>query len=127
MAQTGKRLEKIKVTDEEVEIHYSVPKKGDIRDLVSVKSEDRPIPQFRMALQAFDQYVRRLCEWPETVKGEDSGISVSIVHISYNDKGVRSIIVTAKKELAGSNGPFCFNTPLVTEEEDSKYFDSETS
>ena len=124
MAQTGRRMEKIKISPDGVEIHYSVAKKHDVRDELSLISEERPIPQFAMALQAFDTYVQKLCEWPGE-KGSDTGILVTIVHISYNEKEARSIIVTAKKDLTGSKGPFCFNTPLVQEGKESKCFTSD--
>lgn len=129
MPQTGRRMEKVKISTEEVEIHWTVAKKGKLRDLETLVSEDRPIPQFRMALQAFDKFVHKLCEWPDPDKEGEYGIQIGIVHISYNEKGVRGIVITGKRELEGANGPFCFNTPFVAEsvEVGTVKFDEATS
>lgn len=107
-----KRIEKVKLTDEQVEIHYTVLRKGTIRDEFMVISKDRPIPQFRGAMQAFDTYVERLCEF---TKKQEPEITVTGISISYSDKGLPGVVVTAKKEIAGCNAPFCFNTPHVQE------------
>lgn len=81
-------------------------------DTVTIESHDEPHADLPRALQAFADHVATLVEFPMEYR---EGIEVIGVTWTWSND-IRGCVITARKDLEGSNAPLIINTPNFTEE-----------
>jgi hypothetical protein len=102
------RFTKIKYDGKQVELAWSEKKKSTeiIHTLSSKEQPDKELPE---ALNAFAEFVERLCEvpkaWMRTVK-------VTSISVNVEEKDGRlGLVITSQKKIADANSPLVINTP----------------
>jgi len=106
------RWQRIKITDKDpatVEIGYQLAVSGGYVDHL-VTSPEAPHPDFVNAMAAIAGAVIEIAELKGVAEPED--ITVRSISFGHKKAGRTSIIITALRALANSNGPLLINTPL---------------
>lgn len=106
------RFERIKATDELVELDWTTRAKNGTEESTSMRAKENPGPGLLNALTAFKDFVVGILDLPEVY---ESGLKVTTLHISAQEKGARGLVLTCRKDLDSHPTPFHFNTPLVRE------------
>ena len=104
-----KQINKIKYNAKtgEVVIEYDLLVSDEVK--ITLKSDDRPLPEFIEAFQRLVPYVEQICELPEGFcsEAEVRGVSLSYSH------DVMGAVITCLIPLSTANGPMIVNTPHI--------------
>lgn len=110
MENSTRELLKLKVKDGEVVLKYQVVGSG-FPETITIESTEPPRKELTDALQAMARHVIKMCELPDLWWKD---LTVRGVTITRND--VDGVVITALRELDGSNSPLVLNTPHFTRE-----------
>ena len=104
-----KRINKVKYNPKtgEVLIEYEIISADDVK--VTLKSEDRPLPEFIEQFQKLVPYVEQICQFEKDFCNEShvSGVSLSWSH------EIMGAVITCLIPLDTANGPMVVNTPHI--------------
>lgn len=108
-------LSKVKIKDNEVEIHYGQrPLKTDSEETV-FRSYDKPSPEFLSCLQPLKSYLLQVLELDEDY-GDNltiTGLTVKHENPDGDDDENYGCVISGVKNLEESAAPFCLNTPYI--------------
>jgi hypothetical protein len=109
-----RRLLKFKLKDNDVLVKYERPSDdAAVPDTVTLESGEAPRTELRQAMAAMAEHAIDICELPH-----DWDLKVIGISRTYGD--FPGVVITALRDLDGSNAPMVINTPHFLEDsEDS--------
>lgn len=105
-----RELLKLKVKDGEVVLKYQIVGSG-FPETITIESTEPPRKELNEALQVMVDHVIAMCELPPTWR---ESLTVRGVTVTRND--VDGLVITALRDLEGSDSPLVLNTPHFTRE-----------
>lgn len=109
-----RRLLKFKLKDDDVFVKYERDSdSAAVPDTVTLESGEAPRKELRDAMQALREDVIEMTELP-IEEGELKVTGVSFTHGDYD-----GVVITALRELDGSNSPLVLNTPHFNDGNDN--------
>ena len=107
-------IKKVKYDGTKVNIEYAIEKKQ-VKDVFTLESTEKPLPEFRNALNDLKPFFEEICELPA---GYSDNIEVRGVSFSYGgENDTMGATITGLKPLKTANAPLVINTPHLPSED----------
>jgi len=111
--QGNRELLKLKIKDSDVFLKYRKPEEDSAYpETITIESSEPPKQELRAALQQMVEHVIDIAELPVAWRDE-----LTVVGVTVTRNDVEGLVITALRDLDGSNSPLVLNTPHFTREE----------